>query len=47
MTCFCGCIKYVKDTASKGFNIGCAECKHGPQNHDDSFKVFTRHKKSN
>ncbi len=38
MTCFCGCIKYVKNTAAGGFKIGCVSCSHGPQNHDDEFK---------
>lgn len=37
MTCFCGCETYVKD--SDGFKIGCVKCNHGPQNHEESFKI--------
>jgi hypothetical protein len=37
MTCFCGCESYVKD--SNGFKIGCVKCSHGPQNHEESFKI--------
>jgi|GEM_PF-189406 hypothetical protein len=37
MTCFCGCETYVKD--SNGFKIGCVKCSHGPQNHEESFKL--------
>ncbi|MDE1726141.1 MAG: hypothetical protein KGH89_02615 [Thaumarchaeota archaeon] len=37
MTCFCGCETYVKD--SNGFKVGCVKCSHGPQNHEESFKI--------
>ena len=37
MTCFCGCEKYVKD--ANGFKVGCVNCNHGPQNHEESFKI--------
>lgn len=37
MTCFCGCETYVKD--SNGFKVGCVKCHHGPQNHEESFKL--------
>ena len=36
MTCFCGCIKYIKD--KNGFKIGCTNCNHGPQNHEELFR---------
>ena len=37
MTCFCGCETYVKD--ANGFKVGCVKCDHGPQNHEESFKL--------
>ncbi len=37
MTCFCGCETYVKD--ANGFKVGCVKCNHGPQNHEESFKL--------
>jgi hypothetical protein len=37
MACFCGCETYVKD--SNGFKVGCVKCSHGPQNHEESFKL--------
>ncbi|MGI0026440.1 MAG: hypothetical protein ACREAD_01175 [Nitrosopumilaceae archaeon] len=37
MTCFCGCETYVKD--ANGFKVGCVKCSHGPQNHEESFKL--------
>ena len=37
MTCFCGCETYVKD--ANGFKVGCVKCSHGPQNHEESFKI--------
>ncbi len=37
MTCFCGCETYVKDV--NGFKVGCVKCNHGPQNHEESFKL--------
>jgi hypothetical protein len=37
MTCFCGCETYVRDP--NGFKIGCVKCNHGPQNHEESFKL--------
>ncbi len=37
MTCFCGCESYIKDP--NGFKIGCVKCSHGPQNHEESFKL--------
>jgi len=37
MTCFCGCETYVRD--ANGFKIGCVKCNHGPQNHEESFKL--------
>jgi len=37
MTCFCGCETYVKD--ANGSKVGCVKCNHGPQNHEESFKL--------
>ena len=37
MACFCGCEDYVKN--SDGFKVGCVKCNHGPQNHEESFKI--------
>ena len=40
MTCFCGCEKYVRN--SDGFKVGCVSCGHGPQNHEEDFKIKPR-----
>lgn len=44
MTCFCGCETYVRD--SNGFKIGCVKCNHGPQNHEESFKLKSNSEES-
>ncbi|CAI9832390.1 MAG: hypothetical protein MPI95_06260 [Nitrosopumilus sp.] len=40
MACFCGCAEYVRD--ADGFKVGCTECGHGPQNHEDGFRASSR-----
>jgi len=40
MACFCGCKTFVKD--EYGFKVGCVNCTHGPQNHDDDFRFAAR-----
>ncbi len=44
MTCFCGCTTHHK--SKNGFQIGCTECGHGPQNHDDKFRAAARKNES-
>lgn len=40
MACFCGCKEFVKD--KNGFKIGCVNCSHGRQNHDDEYREMAR-----
>jgi len=40
MVCFCGCKSYEKD--ENGYKVGCINCGHGPQNHDDEFRATNR-----
>lgn len=40
MACFCGCPRHVKNP--NGFRVECAECGHGPQNHEDEFRGAAR-----
>lgn len=44
MACFCGCKIYTK--SSNGYVLGCTECGHGPQNHDDEFRASSRYNES-
>lgn len=40
MACFCGCPKHIRD--QNGYKIGCVECGHGPQNHEEEFRASAR-----
>ena len=40
MACFCGCQKFEKD--GDGFKMGCVQCGHGSQNHDEAFRAASR-----
>ncbi|MEO9308776.1 MAG: hypothetical protein ABI337_00600 [Nitrososphaera sp.] len=44
MVCFCGCQTYIKD--ENGFKVGCVKCSHGPQNHQDDFRLAARKNES-
>ena len=40
MTCFCGCEEYVKN--ANGKIMGCVNCNHGRQNHDNEWRESAR-----
>ena len=44
MACFCGCDKYVKNP--DGYRLACVNCGHGPQNHEDEFRMSARKNES-
>ena len=44
MACFCGCAEYHKN--ENGFKLACTVCGHGPQNHDEQFRMSARQNES-
>ena len=42
MACFCGCEEFVKNPNGK--IMGCVNCNHGRQNHDDAWRESERMK---
>jgi Zn ribbon nucleic-acid-binding protein len=40
MTCFCGCKTFENDPDGK--ILGCVNCNHGRQNHDEEFREAAR-----
>ena len=40
MACFCGCKTFENDPDGK--ILGCVNCNHGRQNHDDEFREAAR-----
>lgn len=44
MACFCGCTKYMRN--SNGYRLACVDCGHGPQNHEDDFRMSARKNES-